>query len=254
LNWQTRVKKVFTTDTKERKTRLMETTHGTSSPDGDSANQRSSLQYNATQNEDRPRLLVVVGDGAEVLDTMFPFYRLGEHYRVDVAGPETEVYHLVIHELTEGWDITEERKGYHLKANIAFRDVNPENYVGLILPGGRAPEYLRYDQQLIHLTQHFFEQEKPVASICHGIEILATAKVLSGRTVTTIPKCRFDAEVCGAVYTPDPVVRCGNLVCCRGKKDMSPWMREFVGMIEDYLKTQESNLGDRARSCEVATD
>lgn len=216
-----------------------------SSRDGESAAQRSSLQYGAPRNEHRPRMLVVVGDGAEVLDTMFPFYRLSEDYRVEVAAPETEVYHLVIHELAEGWDITEERKGYHLKADIAFRDINPEQYIGLVLPGGRAPEYLRYDQHLIQLTQHFFGQKKPVASICHGIEILATANVLSGRTITTIPKCRFDAEVCGATYTPEPVVRCGNLVCCRGKKDMAPWMREFGGMIEDYMRAQVSNPDSR---------
>lgn len=226
----------------------METNSKSSSREGESAVQRSSLQYGAPQNENLPRVLVVVGDGAEVLDTMFPFYRLSEDYRVDVTAPETEVYHLVIHELTEGWDITEERKGYHLKADIAFRDINPENYIGLVLPGGRAPEYLRYDQHLIQLTQHFFEQKKPVASICHGIEILATANVLSGRTITTIPKCRFDAEICGATYTPEPVVRCGNLVCCRGKKDMSPWIREFGGMIEDYLRAQGANPDACARS------
>lgn len=192
---------------------------------------RSSLQDDSTRNEDRPRILLVVGDGAEVLDTMFPFYRLNEDHRVSVAGPEADEYHLVVHELADGWDVTQERAGYTLHTDVAFQDVDPSDYSGLVLPGGRAPEYLRYDDDLIRITQEFFSEEKPVASICHGVEILATAGVLPGRKVTTIPKCRFDVEVCGATYLDEPVVRHGNLVSCRGKKDMSPWMKEFVQMV-----------------------
>jgi len=198
----------------------------------------SSLQDGASKRDDLPKILLVIGDGAEVMDTLFPFYRLGESFCVDVVAPEKRVYHLVIHELSEGWDITEERKGYHLQADHSFGEIDPADYIGLVLPGGRAPEYLRYDEDLLRVTRHFFEQKKPVASICHGIEILATADVLQGRSVTTIPKCRFDATVCGATYLEQPVVRDGNLICCRGKKDMSPWMLGFVGMLGDYLETE----------------
>ena len=181
------------------------------------------------------KALIVIGDGAEVLDTMGPYYRLGEDYQVVIAAPEVDSYHLVIHELTPGWDITEERRGYRIESDIAFRDVDPDEYVALILPGGSAPEYLRYDEDLVRVTRDFFAKNKPVASICHGIEILGTADVIRGRKVTTIPKCRFDATVCGAVYINEPVVRDGNLICARGKKDISPWMKEFVQMIEDHL-------------------
>jgi protease I len=75
---------------------------------------QSSLQQTEPQNADRPKVLLVIGDGAEVMDTLYPFFRLGEDYRVMVAGPERRRYHLVIHELAEGWDITQERAGYHL--------------------------------------------------------------------------------------------------------------------------------------------
>ncbi len=194
---------------------------------------RSSIKH-ADQRAEH-RALIVIGDGAEVLDTMGPYYRLGEDYNVVVAAPEAESYHLVIHELGPGWDITEERQGYRFESDIAFRDVNPDDYAALVLPGGRAPEYLRYDEHLLGITRSFFEAGKPVASICHGIEILATADVLRGKRVTTIPKCRFDATVCGATYLEEAVVRDGALICARGKKDISPWMKEFVGMIEEYL-------------------
>ena len=193
------------------------------------------LQPDTDKNQDRPKILLVIGDGAEVLDTMYPLFRLGEDYQVVVAGPEKKKYHLVIHELADGWDITQERPGYHLETDAAFREVDPDEYVGLVLPGGRAPEYLRYDADLIRITQAFFSDNKPVASICHGIEILATADVIRDREVATIPKCRFDVEVCRAVYKEEPVVRSGNLICARGKKDMSPWMKQYDQMIQNYL-------------------
>ena len=180
-------------------------------------------------------VLLVIGDGTEVLDTMGPYYRLGEDYAVSLAAPEVDSYNTVIHEFTPGWDVTRELQGYRLESDIAFRDVDPDDYVALVLPGGRAPEYLRYDEDLLRITRSFFEHDKPVASICHGIEILGVAGVLKGRKATTIPKCRFDVEVCGGIFVDEPVVRCGNLVCARGKKDISPWMRIFVPMIEEFV-------------------
>ena len=209
---------------------------------------QSSLQRGEPQNAGQPKVLLVVGDGAEVMDTLYPFFRLGENYRVVVAAPQRRENHLVIHELADGWDITQERAGYHLESEVAFKEVRAEDYVALVLPGGRAPEYLRYDADLIRITRHFFAAHKPVASICHGIQILATADVLRGRKITTIPKCRFDAQVCGAEYVEDPVVRCGNLICARGKKDMSPWMQQFVPMIEDCLarRTTAPKVRDNA--------
>ena len=77
--------------------------------------------------------------------------------------------------------MTIETPGYKLDSDIAFRDVDPNEYLALVLPGGRAPEFLRYDQDLLRITRHFFEHAKPVASICHGIEILAAADVIRGR-------------------------------------------------------------------------
>ena len=198
---------------------------------------RSSLEPDQSGDQDKPKLLLVIGDGAEVLDTMFPFYRLGEDFHVVVVAPEQRTYHLVMHELADGWDITKERPGYHFSANLAFRDIDSNQHVGLVLPGGRAPEYLRYDSDLIRVTREMFEQDKPVASICHGIEILGAADVIRGREIATIPKCRFDAQVCGAHYLEDPVVRSGNLICARGKKDMSDWMRQFVPMVHDYVRS-----------------
>ncbi|MFO0970184.1 MAG: DJ-1/PfpI family protein [Gemmataceae bacterium] len=175
------------------------------------------------------KVLLVIGDAAELFDTMYPLHRVREdRFECVVAGPEKRVYHLVQHDRHPDWDITVESAGYKLPADIAFRDVRPEEYAGIILSGGRAPEYIRYDADLIRVVRWHMEKKSPVASVCHGIEILATADVLRGRTVTTVAKCRFDAEVCGAKYVDQEVVVDGNLVTARTWHDNHAWMREFM--------------------------
>lgn len=178
------------------------------------------------------QVLLIIGDATEVLDTMYPFFRLAEDgYRVVVAAPEKRAYHMVLHERPPGWDITEERPGYHLNSDIAFRDVNPDDSVGMVISGGRAPEYLRYDADLVRIVRAHFASNKPVASICHGIEIVAAADVIRGRRVTTVAKCRYDAEFSGAEYVDEPVVVSGNLVTARVWMDNAPFMREFLKLL-----------------------
>lgn len=179
------------------------------------------------------KVLLVIGDGAEVIDTMVPLYRLGEDHEVVKAGPEKRTYHLVLHHHRGDWDITVETPGYDLDSDVAFREVDPEAFDALVLPGGRAPEFLRYDEDLLGITRHFIEHEKPVASICHGIEILAAADVIRGRRVTTIPRCRLDAEFAGATYIEEPLVVDGSLYCCRFKRECSAWMKAFAGALTD---------------------
>lgn len=180
-----------------------------------------------------PKVLIPIGDATEVLDTMYPYFRLPEDgFEVVVAGPEARLYHMVQHEKPPGWDITQETPGYHLQATVAFRDVDPVEFAGLFISGGRAPEYLRYNQDLIEITRHFFEVGKPVASVCHGIEILTAADVIRGRTVTTVAKCRMDAEQGGAKYVDEPCVVDGNLVTARTWHDNSVFFKNFVQMLK----------------------
>src|SRR5437588_12561246 len=113
------------------------------------------------------KVLLVIGDAAEVLDTFYPLFRIKEDgHEVIVAGPVKRSYALVLHERPEGWDITRETPGYHLAADIAFKDVRPDDYQGLVLSGGRAPEYLRYDADLLRIVRSFFYCDLPVACVC----------------------------------------------------------------------------------------
>jgi protease I len=185
---------------------------------------------------DTPKILMPIGDATEVVDTLYPFFRVQEDgYRAVIAGPEARRYHMVLHEVPPNpnvpWDITQETPGYHMRAEIAFRDVDPTEYAGLFVSGGRAPEYIRYDQDLMRCVRHFFHANKPVAVVCHGIEVVSAAGVIKGKTVTTVAKCAMDCEQGGGKYVDKPIVVDGNLVTARTWHDNAPFMREFMKML-----------------------
>jgi protease I len=183
-----------------------------------------------------PKILMPIGDATETLDTFYPYFRLPEEgYEVVVAGPQARLYHSVLHEIPPDsavpWDITQERPGYFLRATVAFAEVVAKDYAGLFISGGRAPEYLRYNQDLLRVTRQIVESGRPVACVCHGIEILTAAGCLKGRTVTTVAKCALDAEQGGARYVDRETVVDGNLVTARTWHDNTALMREFIAML-----------------------
>jgi protease I len=186
------------------------------------------------------KVLLPIGDGTEVLDTLYPFFRLPEDgFEVVVCGPEARHYHGVMHEIPPNeavpWDITREQPAYHIKATVAFRDVDPAGYVGLFLSGGRAPEYLRYNQDLLRITRHFFELKKPVAVVCHGVEIAAAAGALKGRTLTTVAKCALDITQVGGTYVDKSCVLDGNMVSARTWHDNTALLKEFVRKLKEHV-------------------
>ena len=113
------------------------------------------------------KVLIIIGDAAETLDTMYPYYRLQEaRFQPVVAAPEKRRYQMVMHEVKPGWTITKEWEGYTIEANIAFEDINPEEYLGILFSGGRAPEYIRYDEDLLRITRYFFDKDAPMSRRC----------------------------------------------------------------------------------------
>jgi protease I len=143
---------------------------------------------------DNPKVIIVIGDATETVDTLYPYLRVQEEgFQPVVAGPQKRRFHMVLHESPEnGWEITREFEGYTLQADVAFEEIDPAEYIGLFCSGGRAPEYIRYNEHLVAIVRYFMEHNKPVASVCHGVEIPAYAGVVKGRTMACVPKCRFD--------------------------------------------------------------
>ncbi|MBI1372457.1 MAG: peptidase [Phycisphaera sp.] len=180
------------------------------------------------------KVLIVIGDASETLDTMYPFYRLQEAgFTPVVAAPEKRKYQMVMHEVKPGWTITKEWEGYTIDADVAFAEIDPDDYAGIFFSGGRAPEYIRYDEDLVRVTRHFFDRDKPIASVCHGVEIPAYAGCVKGRRMATVPKCRFDLEVCGGVFVDEACVVDGNLVSGRTFHDNGRYFGAFIKLLEE---------------------
>jgi protease I len=178
------------------------------------------------------KVLIIVGDASETLDTLYPFYRLQEAgIEPVVAGPDKKTYQMVMHEVKPGWSITKEWEGYTIEANIAFKDILESEYAGIFFSGGRAPEYIREDPDLIRITQYFFDNDLPVASVCHGVEIPARADRVRGRRMATVPKCKFDLEICGGTFVDEPCVIDGNLVSGRTFHDNGRYFGKFIELL-----------------------
>lgn len=179
------------------------------------------------------KVLIVVGDASETLDTLYPYYRLIEAgFQPVVTAPEKRVYQMVMHEVKPGWTITKEWEGYTIQCEVPFSEVNEEDYAGIMFSGGRAPEYIRYDEDLVRITKHFFATNKPVASVCHGVEIPAYADCVRGRRMATVGKCKFDLEVCGGIFVDEACVVDGNLVSGRTFHDNGHYVGPWIKLLE----------------------
>lgn len=136
----------------------------------------------------------------------------------------------------EGHQTYSEKRGHNFRLNATFAEVNPSQYDGLVVPGGRAPEYLRLDQSVLDLVQHFFQNEKPVAAICHGLQILTAAGVVNGRHCTAYPAVRPELEIAGATWVePSPGLDSahvdGNLVTAPAWPAHGAFMKEFLELL-----------------------
>jgi protease I len=180
-----------------------------------------------------PKVLLLAGDAAESLEVMYPYQRLREEgYEVDIAAPSKKKLQFVVHDFVEGYDTYTEKPGYTWPADIAFADVNPADYVALVIPGGRAPEYIRNDADVQRIIKHFFGESKPVAQLCHAPLALAAAGVLAGRRTAAYPALAPDVRAAGAEFVDAEAVVDGNMVSARAWPDHPAWMREFVRILK----------------------
>jgi protease I len=160
------------------------------------------------------RALIISGEGFEDTELLVPYYRLLEAgVMVDIASP---------------MDTFKGKHGYELSATVSLDDVKADDFDILVVPGGKAPAKIRDDARVTDIARAFMENGKPVAAVCHGPQILATAGVLKGRTATCYHSVGPELEQAGANYRDEEVVVDGNLVTSRQPGDLPAFMREIM--------------------------
>jgi protease I len=186
------------------------------------------------------KILMIVGDFVEDYEVMVPFQTLltvGHEVHAVCPGKKAgEFVATAIHDF-EGHQTYSEKPGHRFRLNAAFDDVKPDAYDALVLPGGRAPEYLRLDERVLEIVRHFAGKEKPIASICHGLQILAAAGVVSGRRCQAYPAVKPELVQAGAVWDePAPGLdnACveGNFVTAAAWPAHPAWLRAFLKLLE----------------------
>jgi protease I len=181
-----------------------------------------------------PKVLMLTGDAGESLEVLYPYQRLREEgYEVHIAAPSKKKLQLVVHDFVEGFDTYTEKPGYTWEADVAFADVDPSDYVALVVPGGRAPEYIRNDADCRRIVEHFFGEAKPVAQLCHAPLLLAAAGVLKGRRTAAYPALEHDVAAAGGEFVDAEAVVDGEMVSARAWPDHPGWMREFIRLLKD---------------------
>lgn len=190
------------------------------------------------------RILLLAGDFVEDYEAMVPCQMLQmAGYQVDTVSPGKKAGDTVktaIHDF-EGDQTYTEKRGHNFAINYDFEKVNPADYDGLVIPGGRAPEYLRLNPELIKIVQAFSKSGKPIAAICHGPQILVAADVLRGKTCTAYPALQPDVEMAGAHWvapnaTASNAVVDGVLVTAPAWPAHPEWIGKFIKVLGGEIK------------------
>lgn len=179
-------------------------------------------------------ILMLVGDYVEDYEVMVPFQALqAVGHTVHAVCPDKQAGDTVrtaVHDFV-GDQTYSEKPGHNFTLNATFAEVKAEEYDALVIPGGRAPEYIRLNEDVLEITRHFAEANKPIAAICHGPQILAAAGVLEGRSCSAYPAVGPEVKRAGGEYVDIPVDRAhvdGNLITAPAWPAHPAWLAEFL--------------------------
>jgi len=183
------------------------------------------------------QILMIVGDYTEDYETMVPFQAVQMvGHTVHAVCPDKKAGDYVmtaVHDF-EGQQTYSEKPGHRFTLNATFNDVRAEKYDALLIPGGRAPEYLRMDSRVISLVQSFASERKPIAAICHGAQLLVTAGVIRGKRISAYPACAPEVRLAGADYAAikvDEAVTDGNFVTAPAWPAHPAWLAQFLAVL-----------------------
>ncbi|WP_057465776.1 DJ-1/PfpI family protein [Pseudovibrio sp. POLY-S9] len=183
------------------------------------------------------KVLMITGDFTEDYETMVPFQTLGAvGHDVHAVCPDKKAGDTVatsIHDF-EGDQTYTEKRGHNFILNTSFDTINPADYDALVIPGGRAPEYLRLNPAVLDMVRHFFKENKPVAAICHGAQLLSAAGVLEGRTCSAYPACAPEVTMSGGKFADVDVAEAvtdGNFVTAPAWPAHPAWLKQFLALL-----------------------
>jgi protease I len=183
------------------------------------------------------KILMLVGDYVEDYEAMVPIQCLEmvghEVHAVCPGKKKGDTVKTAIHDF-EGDQTYSEKPGHNFKLTYDFSSVKVEDYDGLLISGGRAPEYLRLNKDVIDIAKHFIVKMKPLAAICHGIQILTATKEIQHRQLTCYEAVSIEVELCGAVYKKvevDDIVVDNNIVTCPAWPGHPKWLRKFLELL-----------------------
>jgi protease I len=183
------------------------------------------------------KILMLAGDYGEDYETMVPFQALQMvGHTVHAVCPDKQAGDSVrtaIHDF-EGDQTYSEKRGHNFTLNASFDTIDPIHYDALVIPGGRAPEYLRLNDNVLAIVRHFAEAKKPIAAICHGAQLLAAADVIQGKQVSAYPACAPEVRLTGAEYAAveiDGVCVDGNLVTAPAWPAHPRWLAAFLEVL-----------------------
>ncbi len=183
------------------------------------------------------KILMVVGDYGEDYEIMVPFQALlmvGHAVHAVCPDKKTgEQVRTAIHDF-EGAQTYSEKPGHNFTLNADFDGLQPDDYDALVIPGGRAPEYLRLNERVLEIVRHFAAAGKPIAAICHGAQILSAAGVLEGRSCSAYPACRPEVTKAGGRYMDiavDDAHVDGNLVTAPAWPAHPAWLARFLEVL-----------------------
>ncbi len=184
------------------------------------------------------KILILTGDCAESLEVMYPLQRLIEAgYDAVIATPNGKAIRSVIHDFEPDCETYTEKLGYRIPAKLSFAQVVVTDYAGLVIPGGRAPEYIRNEPRAVEIVNHFFDTNKPIAAICHAAQMLVACDKCKGRTMSAYPALKPDVISAGGTFKATmnfdeaEAVVDGNLVTARAWPDHPAMMREFLKLL-----------------------
>jgi protease I len=186
-------------------------------------------------------LLLLAGDFVEDYEIMVPFQALQMvGHKVDAVCPgkkKGEQVRTAIHDF-EGDQTYTEKRGHNFQLNATFDEIDPAAYDALLIPGGRAPEYLRLNAKVLDIVRHFDSQGKPIAALCHGPQLLAAAGILKGRKLNCYPACAPEVELAGGTFVAVDffsAVVDGNLVTGPAWTAHPAWLARFLEVLEAHM-------------------